>query len=121
MTDLSRRRLLGASAGAAVAGAVAGVGGAYAAQAGSGAGDGSAVVGSGGAGDAEVAFRGEHQSGIITPAQDRMHFVALDVVTKDKAAVAEMLKAWTRAAERMTVGAEAAPGGVVGGGPYRAP
>ena len=52
----------------------------------------------------EVAFRGEHQAGIITPAQDRMHFVALDVVTKDRAALAEMLKAWTRAAERMTVG-----------------
>lgn len=126
MTDLSRRRLLGVSAGAVVAGGLAGVGGAYAAQHGSGAGDGSAlagdgVVGDAAVGDAEVVFRGEHQPGIITPAQDRMHFVALDVVTKDGAAVAEMLKAWTRAAERMSVGAEAAPGGVVGGGPYRAP
>ena len=119
MTDLSRRRLLGVGAGAAVVGAVAGVGGAYAAQQGSEGSDGSATVGQ--ADEADVPFRGAHQSGIITPAQDRMHFVALDVVTKDRAAVAEMLKAWTRAAERMTVGAEAAPGGVVGGGPYRAP
>ena len=122
MTDLSRRRLLGASAGAAVAGAVAGVGGAYAATH-----LGADVASSGDqastdqAATDQVAFRGERQAGIITPAQDRMHFVALDVVTKDRAALAEMLKAWTRAAERMTAGAEAAPGGVVGGGPYRAP
>jgi deferrochelatase/peroxidase EfeB len=50
-----------------------------------------------------------------------MHFVALDVITKDRDQLREMLKAWTRAAERMTAGAEAAPGGVIGGGPYRAP
>lgn len=122
-SQVSRRRLLGVGAGAAVAGAVAGVGGAYAASHGSAdaqsAGDTTAT-------DPEstndmVAFRGERQAGIITPAQDRMHFVALDVVTTDRAALAAMLKAWTRAAERMTAGAEAAPGGVVGGGPYRAP
>ncbi|WP_457254332.1 iron uptake transporter deferrochelatase/peroxidase subunit [Pedococcus sp. P5_B7] len=122
-SQVSRRRLLGVGAGAAVAGAVAGVGGAYAASHGSAdaqsAGD---TTGT----DPEstndmVAFRGERQAGIITPAQDRMHFVALDVVTSDRAALAAMLKAWTRAAERMTAGAEAAPGGVVGGGPYRAP
>jgi deferrochelatase/peroxidase EfeB len=71
--------------------------------------------------DAPIAFRGEHQAGIITPAQDRMHFVALDVVTKDRALLVDLLKKWTRAAERMTVGAEAAPGGVVGGGPYGVP
>ena len=115
---LSRRRLLGVGAGAAVAGAVAGVGGAYAAS------HGSADAQSAGettGTDDSVPFRGQHQAGIITPAQDRMHFVALDVVTTDRAALAAMLKAWTRAAERMTAGAEAAPGGVVGGGPYRAP
>ena len=83
MTDLSRRRLLGVGAGAAVVGAVAGVGGAYAAQQGSEGSDGSAAVD-----EAHVPFRGQHQAGIITPAQDRMHFVALDVVTKDRAAVA---------------------------------
>ena len=39
-----------------------------------------------------------------------MHFVALDVVTKDRALLVDLLKKWTRAAERMSVGAEAAPG-----------
>jgi deferrochelatase/peroxidase EfeB len=50
-----------------------------------------------------------------------MHFVALDVVTKDRAELERLLEAWTRAAERMTAGAEAAPGGVVGAGPYGVP
>jgi deferrochelatase/peroxidase EfeB len=117
-SEVTRRRLLGVGAGAAVVGAVAGVGGTYAATH-AGADAQSATDAT--AADDSVAFRGERQAGIITPAQDRMHFVALDVVTKDKAALADMLKAWTRAAERMTAGAEAAPGGVVGGGPYRAP
>ena len=122
-SQVSRRRLLGVGAGAAVAGAVAGVGGAYAVS------HDRVDARSGGdptgtdteSTDDMVAFRGERQAGIVTPAQDRMHFVALDVVTQDRAALAAMLKAWTRAAERMTAGAEAAPGGVVGGGPYRAP
>jgi deferrochelatase/peroxidase EfeB len=68
-----------------------------------------------------VPFRGAHQAGIITPAQDRLHFVALDVTTRDRDRLAGMLREWTAAAERMTRGAEAAPGGVVGGGPHRAP
>ena len=33
--------------------------------------------------DGVVPFRGEHQAGITTAAQDRMHFVALDVTTDD--------------------------------------
>ncbi len=71
--------------------------------------------------DGVVPFRGEHQAGITTAAQDRMHFVALDVTTDDVDELRAMLTAWTRAAERMTVGAEAAPGGVVGGGPWKVP
>jgi deferrochelatase/peroxidase EfeB len=71
--------------------------------------------------DAPLDFYGEHQAGIVTPAQDRMHFVALDVVTKDRAQLVDLLKRWTRAAYRMTAGAEAAPGGVAGGGPYKVP
>lgn len=66
-------------------------------------------------------FRGEHQSGITTEAQDRMHFVALDVLTDDADELRELLTTWTRAAERMTLGAEAAPGGAVGGGPWGVP
>jgi deferrochelatase/peroxidase EfeB len=115
-SGLPRRRLLGVGVGAAALGVAGGAGGAYAAQRGEG--PATAVVP---LATDEVPFRGAHQAGITTPAQDRMHFVALDVVTKDRAALRAMLRDWTRAAERMTAGAEAAPGGVVGGGPFRAP
>ncbi|WP_323100493.1 iron uptake transporter deferrochelatase/peroxidase subunit [Intrasporangium sp. YIM S08009] len=124
----SRRRVLGVggvAAAGAVAGAVAGAGAGWAAgRSGSdvsGPNDPSGSDASGAALDAPVPFRGAHQAGIVTPAQDRLHFVALDVVTKDRDELARMLEEWTRAAERMTAGAEAAPGGLVGGGPYQAP
>ncbi len=112
---VSRRRLLGVGAGAAALGVAAGVGGAYAAQQAHDPGTADAAA------DDVVPFRGVRQAGIVTPAQDRMHFVSLDVVTRDRGALRQLLADWTRAAERMTVGAEAAPGGVVGGGPHRAP
>ena len=123
---LSRRRLLGASAGAALAGAAVGVGSGYAAS------RAAAQPVAGGASlqntaatvagpDAAVDFLGPHQAGIVTPAQDRMHFVALDIVTTDRAVLVDLLKRWTRAAQRMTAGAEATPGGVAGGGPYGVP
>jgi deferrochelatase/peroxidase EfeB len=116
-THLSRRGLLGVGAGAALTGAVAGVAGTYAAR------RADAAPPPAGADDpsAPVAFHGGHQAGITTPAQDRLHFVALDVTTDDREQLVATLKAWTRAAERMTAGAEAAPGGVVGGGPYGVP
>ena len=121
MSTLTRRRLLGASAGSAVAGVLTGAGAAYAA----GLGDrGPARVASAESTsglDAPVDFHGPHQAGIVTPAQDRLHFVALDVVTTDRDELVALLKRWTRAAERMTAGAEAAPGGLVGGGPYAVP
>ena len=50
-------------------------------------------------------FHGEHQAGIVTPAQDRLHFAAFDVTTDSRAelvAAAEGLD--RRAAERMTAG-----------------
>lgn len=112
----TRRGLL--VGGAAVAGAVASTASGYAA--GRASGD-SPPSGAGPALEAAVPFHGPHQAGIVTPAQDRLHFVALDVVTKDRAALVDLLQRWTRAAERMTAGAEAAPGGLVGGGPHRAP
>ena len=34
---------------------------------------------------AAVPFYGEHQAGIVTPAQDRLHFVAFDVITDKRA------------------------------------
>jgi deferrochelatase/peroxidase EfeB len=57
------------------------------------------------------AFRGRHQAGIVTPAQDRLHFAAFDVTTGSRAQLIALLKAWTEAAERMTRGL---PAGEVG-------
>ncbi|GAB2581400.1 peroxidase [Paractinoplanes abujensis] len=68
-----------------------------------------------------IAFYGERQAGIITPAQDRLHFVAFDVITKDKAALVDMLQSWTAAAARMTQGKEAGALGAVGGLPEAPP
>jgi deferrochelatase/peroxidase EfeB len=65
---------------------------------------------------AAVPFYGAHQAGIVTPAQDRMHFVAIDVkkgTSRDE--LVELLKDWTVAAERMTRGLEAFDKGAVGG------
>ena len=50
-----------------------------------------------------------------------LYDAALDVTTESADELREMLTAWTRAAERMTYGAEAAPGGAVGLGPYGVP
>ena len=56
------------------------------------------------------AFRGEHQAGIVTEAQDRMHFAAFDVTTDSKTDLVNPLMEWTHMAERMTRGEEAVPG-----------
>jgi deferrochelatase/peroxidase EfeB len=68
-----------------------------------------------------VPFRGRHQAGITTPAQDRLHFVAFDVLTDDRDELVELLKDWTRAAERMTQGHDAGPVGAVDGLPEAPP
>jgi deferrochelatase/peroxidase EfeB len=107
VTGFSRRRLFGyAGAGAALAGIGAAAGCAGEAPA---------------AADGAVPFRGPHQAGIVTPAQDRLHFVALDLTTGDRDRVRGLLQKWTAAAERMTAGAESAPGGAVGGNPLAPP
>lgn len=106
---VSRRGLFGLT-GAGVALAGAGVAAGYGLS-----GDGSA------AGDGAVAFRGAHQAGIVTPAQDRLHFVALDLTTTDRAAVRDLLARWTASAERMTAGRETAEGGALPGNRYTAP
>lgn len=114
MSGLSRRRLLGlVGGGAALAGAGAGATAGVLA--------GRTSDGSGAAHPDVVAFHGEHQAGIVTPAQDRMHVVALDVTTTDRDRLVALLRDWTTAAARMTAGAEAAPGGAVGGSPYAPP
>ncbi len=68
-----------------------------------------------------VPFRGAHQAGIVTPAQDRLHFVALDLTSTDVGRVQELFRTWTAAAERMTAGAETTPGGATGGNPHAPP
>ncbi|HEY9375128.1 iron uptake transporter deferrochelatase/peroxidase subunit [Streptomyces sp.] len=57
-----------------------------------------------------VAFHGPHQAGIATAVQDRLHFASFDVKTKDRAELIQLLKDWTRAAERMTLGQEVGEG-----------
>jgi deferrochelatase/peroxidase EfeB len=54
-------------------------------------------------------FFGYHQAGIATPAQDRLHFAAFDVVTERRSELRDLLRVWTRAAARMCVGDPAAP------------
>ncbi|ROP38544.1 iron uptake transporter deferrochelatase/peroxidase subunit [Saccharothrix texasensis] len=108
MTGLPRRRLLGfAGAGVALAGAGAAVGALSSSRPSS---DQVRLTGA-----EAVPFHGEHQAGITTPAQDRMHFVALDVTTTKRAELVSLLQEWTEAARRMTAGQEAAEGGAVGG------
>ncbi|MEV6986528.1 iron uptake transporter deferrochelatase/peroxidase subunit [Sphaerisporangium sp. NPDC051017] len=68
-----------------------------------------------------VAFYGEHQAGIVTPAQDRLHFVSFDVVTKKRDELVDMLQEWTAAAARMTQGKDAGTFGAVGGVPEAPP
>jgi len=99
---VSRRRLLGAvGAGAAVAGAALGAGGAVLAHHDSG----SSGADAAGSGPQTVAFRGVHQAGIATPSQDRLCFATFDVGPGATAAdLRELLKTWTAAAEAMTLG-----------------
>ncbi|GAA2162369.1 MULTISPECIES: iron uptake transporter deferrochelatase/peroxidase subunit [Glycomyces] len=68
-----------------------------------------------------IEFYGAHQAGIVTPAQDRLHFAAFDVITSDREELVELLKAWTAAAARMCGGDYAGPGGAVGGDVYAPP
>ncbi|MGA6204294.1 iron uptake transporter deferrochelatase/peroxidase subunit [Nocardia testacea] len=71
--------------------------------------------------DQIVPFRGEHQAGILTAAQDRLHFAAFDVDTDSRDELVDLLRTWTAMAERMTAGREAFPDGAVGGGAYNPP
>ncbi len=107
-TGVSRRRLLtAAGAGATIAG-VGAAAGVIATKA-------STPVEVAHTSAAAVPFHGEHQAGIVTPAQDRMHFVAFDVTTTRRDELIGLLKDWTTAAERMTAGLEARENGAVGG------
>lgn len=69
-----------------------------------------------------VSFDGKHQAGIVTPAQDRLHFAAFDVVSgTTREQLQDLLKTWTAMARRMTLGLEAVEDGATGKGPYAVP
>ncbi|RUQ99298.1 deferrochelatase/peroxidase EfeB [Labedella endophytica] len=107
---VSRRGLLGlVSAGAAglAAGAAGGVG--FATGMGS--------TGEGTAGStATYPFYGDHQAGITTPAQDRLHFAAFTVSsTLDREGLIGLLSDWSAAAARLTQGLDVSETGALGG------
>jgi deferrochelatase/peroxidase EfeB len=90
---VSRRRLLGVAGTGALAGA-AGAGGFAIAEA----------RDEPPAGELTYPFHGEHQAGIVTPAQDRLHFASFDVTTTSRDELVALLSAWTAAAAAMTAG-----------------
>ena len=98
MSDLSRRGLFGAAAvGGAAAGALALANAASRPE---------EAVPTGV--DRAYPDYGEHQAGIVTPAQDRMHFAAFDVAYGvDRDGLVSLLRDWTDAAARMTQGGSA--------------
>jgi len=74
------------------------------------------------AAELEYSFYGEHQSGIITPAQDRMHFAAFDMrddATRDD--LISLLQDWSYATSRMMMGLDVSAKGAFRGGPYLPP
>ena len=92
MTSVSRRGLFGAvGAGGAAAGALA-----------LGMGASRPHDEQGSADSDSYPFYGPHQGGIVTPAQDRMHFAAFDVAKGlDRQGLIGLLTDWTQAAARM--------------------
>ena len=96
-SGVSRRGLLGA-AGAGLAGLAVGAAAGYAA------GSEESSPSTAAAGARTYPFYGEHQAGILTPVQDRLHFAAFDVTTDSRAELVQLLKDWTAAAARMTLG-----------------
>ena len=112
--SVSRRGLLGAAAGAGMVGLGIGVGGTVLA------GRQIEAEAAPGPGGRTYPFYGERQAGIITPAQDRLHFAAFDVTAGSRDELVSLLQDWTAAAARMTAGA---PAGELGptSGSYDAP
>ena len=111
---LSRRGLL-ALVGGGAAGAAVGAAGTAAILAASGGSDERSD-------QLSYPFYGEHQAGIVTPAQDRMHFAAFDLaegLSRDE--LIELLQDWSYAASRLTQGLEISVAGAFGGGAYMPP
>lgn len=112
-TGLSRRGLFALSGGVGLAvGAVAGglTGATLAAKTGA---SGSSL---------EYQFFGDHQAGITTPAQDRLHFAAFDLRSDvTRVDLIELLQDWSYAASRLVMGLDVSARGAFDGGPYLPP
>ncbi|TFB84803.1 deferrochelatase/peroxidase EfeB [Cryobacterium algoricola] len=110
---ISRRGLFGL-AGAGVAGLGIGIAADRGVQA-------VAAAGAPAAGSTVYPFYQEHQAGIVTPAQDRLHFAAFDLAPgATRADLISLLQDWTAAAAALTAGRDIGSYGAVGG-PYDAP
>ena len=112
---LSRRKLLGAAGLGALAAGAAGAGAGYAAA------DTSPPPVQPDPDALPIPFDGVHQAGIVTPSQDRLYFVALDLTTDDRDSLIALLKQWTAASRQMTQGNDVGKLGAVGGSPYAPP
>jgi deferrochelatase/peroxidase EfeB len=67
-------------------------------------------------------FYGTHQAGIVTAAQDRLHFASFDLAEgTGKDDLISLLKDWTAAAAQMTRGQDAGAHGALGGSPEAPP
>lgn len=113
---LSRRGLLGLL-GAGAAGIAAGGAGGY----GVATAIGSSSTSHAGSGT-HYPFNGEHQAGIVTPAQDRLHFATFDVregTTREE--LVELLQDWSYASSRLVQGLDVSASGAVGGSPLAPP
>jgi deferrochelatase/peroxidase EfeB len=103
--DVSRRAFLTGAGALGLAGVAAGLTGCTDAK--------PRPTTAGSSGDASVVpFRGAHQAGIDTPAQDRLAFAAFDVTSTSRDDLRSMLETWTAAAEAMTLGRQV-PGGAI--------
>lgn len=103
---VSRRGLIGAAGAAVVAGAAG-----YAVHAATNDEASAAAVDNA----APVDFHGDHQAGILTPAQDRLHFATFDLTSSKRDDLIKLLKTWTAAAAQMTAGHDIGEYGAVSG------
>jgi deferrochelatase/peroxidase EfeB len=97
----SRREILGGAGALAVAGAAFAVAGCGA--------ESSPKTAPALAANDVLPFYGAHQSGIVTPPQQRLFFASLDLLTDDRDALRTLMQRWTTAAPRLTAGLPVGP------------
>lgn len=68
-------------------------------------------------GASAIDFHGRHQQGIITPGQEQLSFAALDLTTRSRVDLVNLLRTWTDAARDLTQGQPVGRTGAVGGRP----